>query len=225
MGTVNTLRSALVHKVLEPRRALSDKHPTLILLHGRGANEEDLLGLAEYLDERLMTISARAPFSFPFGGGFTWYEILEVGKPEPKMFAESFSLLLKFFDDVKKNYPVDPAKVFFGGFSMGAIMSFAVALTHPDLVAGVAANSGLITEGAGLTYAWDQIKGKPFFVAHGKYDPVIPVAFAQRARELLVKAHAQVTYREYEMQHQISEESLNDLMKWFTQRLDGSSEH
>src|SRR5437773_9161552 len=82
---MNPVRSTLVHRVVEPQRKLAGKHPALILLHGRGANEDDLLGLAEYLDDRLMIISARAPFSFPFGGGYTWFEIVEVGKPEPKM--------------------------------------------------------------------------------------------------------------------------------------------
>ena len=216
---MNKIKTTLIHKVVEPQRKISDKHPTLILLHGRGANEDDLLGLAEYLDERLLIISVRAPFSFSFGGGYTWYEILDVGKPEPKMFDESYAKLLQFFDDVKKNYPVDPRRVYFGGFSMGTIMSYSIALTHPDAVAGVAANSGLITEGTSLQYQWQAIKGKPFFVAHGKYDPIIPVSFAQRAKELLEKAHAHVTYREYDMQHQIGEESLNDWMKWMTDQL------
>ena len=94
------------------------------------------------------------------------------------------------------------------------MMSYAVALTHPGGVLGVAANSGYIPEGTELKFQWNQIEEKPFFVAHGRHDPVIPVSFGQRAKELLEKAHADVTYREYDMGHQIGEESLNDLMQW-----------
>jgi phospholipase/carboxylesterase len=214
------MSSTLVHKLLEPQRKVAGKHPTLILLHGRGADEDDLLSLAEYLDDRLMIISARAPFPFSHGPGYAWYDILEVGKPEPRMFMQSHAKLLQFFDDAKQHYPIDPSRVIFGGFSMGTIMAFAVALTRPESVIGVAANSGLIAEGTELAYQWQAIKGKAFFVAHGRHDPVIPVAYAQRARELLEKAHANVTYREYEMVHQIGEESLNDMMKWLTHQLD-----
>ncbi|HUL42745.1 MAG TPA: alpha/beta hydrolase-fold protein [Bacteroidota bacterium] len=210
--------STLVHKIIEPKVKSSGQYPAIILLHGRGANENDLLELAEYLDERLFIISARAPFTLS-NGGFTWYDILDVGMPEPAMFEQSYAKLMQFLDDVKKNYPVNPAKIFFGGFSMGTVMSFCVALTQPASVAGVAANSGLIPEGTSLQFQWNAVKGKPFFVAHGKYDPIIPVSFAQRARELLQKAEACVTYREYDMQHQISEESLNDLMQWLSRQL------
>ncbi|MBI1806583.1 MAG: alpha/beta hydrolase [Ignavibacteria bacterium] len=216
---MNLIQTTLIHKVLQPKKKSSGKSPTLILLHGRGANEDDLLGLAEYLDERLLLISARAPFAFQYGGGFTWYEIEEVGKPEPKMFAESYSKLSQFFDDVKGAYPVDPARVIFCGFSMGTMMSYSIALTKPEAIVGVIANSGYVPEDTELQFQWDKVKGKPFLVSHGLYDPVIPVAFGRRAKELLNNAHASVTYREYEMGHQISEESLNDMMQWLTKHI------
>ena len=211
---MNLIQTALTHKILTPRRTAGGKSPALILLHGRGANEDDLLGLAEYLDDRLFIISPRAPFPFQFGGGSTWYDILEVGKPEPRMFAESYRKLMQFFEDVKAGYPVDPAKIIFCGFSMGTMMSYSVALTHPESVLGVAANSGYIPEETELKFQWDRVQGKPFFVAHGRIDPVIPVSFGRRAKELLEKARAEVTYREYDMGHQINEESLNDMMEW-----------
>jgi phospholipase/carboxylesterase len=216
---MNTVRTSLVHKILEPQRKSPSKYPTLILLHGRGANEDDLLGLAEYLDDRLLIVSARAPFPFALGGGFTWYEIEEVGIPEPKMFAESYRKLTQFVDDVSRGYPVDPSKIILCGFSMGSVMSYAMALTRPELVAGVAANSGYIAEESDLKIQWNELKGKPFFISHGMYDPVIPVSFARRAKELLEPHHAAITYREYDMGHQIIEESLNDMMRWLTQQI------
>lgn len=217
---MKTIPAALVHKVIAPRRAGTGKPPALILLHGRGASEDDLLGIAEYLDERLLIISARAPFAFPFGGGYTWYDIVDIGVPDPAMFLESHRKLGQFLADVRKGYPLDGERVLIGGFSMGTVMAFAAALVCPEEFYGVAANSGLIPEASDLPFAWERIRGKSFFVAHGLHDPVIPVSFARRTKELLTKAHALVTYREYDFQHQIGEESLNDMMQWVTHLLD-----
>jgi len=213
---MNQIHTSLIHKVLHPQRKGKEKYPTLIMLHGRGANEDDLLGLSEYLDDRLLIISTRAPFPFQYGGGYTWYDILEVGRPEPKMFAESYRKLLQFLKDVEKGYPVDLTKIILLGFSMGTIMSYALTLTKPSDIVGVIANSGYVPEETGLKFEWSSIKGKPFFVAHGLYDPIIPVSFGRRAKDLLENAQASVIYREYDMGHQISEESLNDMMQWLS---------
>ncbi len=221
---MHPISSTLIHKVIEPKRKPADRFPALVLLHGRGADENDLLGLADYFDERLMIISARAPFRFPSGGGYTWYDVLEVGQPEPAMFAESYKKLSQFLEDMRKGYPVDPSGVILCGFSMGSIMSFALVLSSPGVASGVIANSGYVPEGTDLVFHWDQMKGKPFFVAHGTFDPVIPIAFARRAKELLQKAGAALTYREYDMGHQIGEESLGEMMKWLQARLDKKRE-
>lgn len=213
---MNVISTSLTHKILKPRRVEGGKAPALLFLHGRGADETDLLGLAEYFDERLFIVSARAPFPFQLGGGFTWYEILEMGRPEPKMFSESYRKLAQFIDDILKSYPIDPTRLILCGFSMGTMMSYAMALTKPVLIHGVMANSGYVPEETDLVFQWNKVKSKPFFVSHGRYDPVIPVAYGQRARELLVKAEAKLTYREYDMGHQISEEALNDMMAWMS---------
>lgn len=208
--------SSLIHKILQPRRRVAGPAPVLILLHGRGANEDDLLGLAEYLDERLMIVSPRAPFPFQFGGGYTWYDLEEVGRPEPEMFRKSYAKVVQFVEDVRAHLPVDRTKVFLGGFSMGTVMSLAFGLTHPASVRGLIANSGYVPEETDLRFSWSDVKGKPFLVTHGTYDPVIPVSYGRRTKELLQKADAALTYREYDMGHQIGEESLNDMMSWIS---------
>jgi phospholipase/carboxylesterase len=216
---VNLIHTTLIHKILPPKTPAAGKPPALIMLHGRGADENDLFGLSQYLDERLFNISVRAPFSFQFGGGYTWYDIIDIGTPEAKMFDESYKKLVQFLEDVKKGYPIDPAKIILFGFSMGAMMSFALTLAQPDSIYGVVANSGLLPEDTDLKFEWNKIKGKPFFVAHGKHDSIIPISLAHRAKELLTKAGADLTYREYEMDHQIDEESLNDIMSWLSKHI------
>ena len=144
---MNTIQTSLYHIIQEPSKSSAEKHPTLIMLHGRGSDEQDLFGLADYFDERLLVISARAPYPFQYGGGFTWYDLMEVGKPDLTMFAESCHKLNQFFDDVKKGYPVNPSKIFLFGFSMGTMMSYSLALTRPKEISGIVANSGYIPEG------------------------------------------------------------------------------
>ncbi len=217
--TIKPVQSSLVHNVAAPNSDLHPPFPALILLHGRGTNEDDLLGLAPHLDPRLLVVSARAPFQFPYGG-WTWYDILEVGSPHPQQFAESYDRIVQLLADVKQHYPVDPQKMFFLGFSMGTVMSYAISLTKPREVAGVVAHSGYIPENTSLTFAWNGLKDTSFFVAHGIDDPVIPIQFGRRASELLTKANANLTYREYPIAHQISEESLKDLSGWLHQQLE-----
>jgi phospholipase/carboxylesterase len=219
--SVDRISTTLVHKVRPPGTFDNSKSPVLILLHGRGTNEDDLLGLVDFLDPRFFVVSARAPYRFEEGsGGYTWFGLQEVGKPDPKQFSEAYGSLLQFIDDVKTAYPVDPDRVFLLGFSMGSIMSLAVALTRPNAVRGIVAHSGYIPENVSLQFLWNQLSSLSVFVAHGLKDPIIPIQKARRAKELLSKTGADLTYKEYPIPHTISEESLTDLSKWLQKKLD-----
>ncbi|MBI4535911.1 MAG: alpha/beta fold hydrolase [Ignavibacteriae bacterium] len=208
------ISSTLVHRVLPPEQSNAAHHPTLIMLHGRGADEEDLLGLSQYFDSRLLILSVRAPYPFPYGGGYTWYDIGAVGAPELTMFKTSYEKLSAFVSDALAQYPVDTKQVYLLGFSMGTVMSYSMALTQPQLFRAVIANSGYVPEGTHLSFLWDQIGHLDFFIAHGTFDPVIPVQLGRRAKELLESAKARLSYKEYPMAHQISEESLHDMAAW-----------
>ena len=87
------IAASLTHLVVPPREPMPDGSapPLLLLLHGRGSHERDLLGLADALDGRFLVVSARAPM--PLGPGFHWYDLLVVGRPEPTGFARSRALL------------------------------------------------------------------------------------------------------------------------------------
>jgi phospholipase/carboxylesterase len=219
--SIDRISTTLVHKVRPPATPELGKSPALILLHGRGTNEDDLLGLADFLDPRFFIVSARAPYRFEEGhDSYTWFGLQEIGKPDPQQFSEAHYRLTQFIEDVKTGYPVDPGRVFLLGFSMGSIMSFAVALTQPNFVRGIVAHSGYIPESASLQFAWTQLSSLSVFIAHGLYDPVIPIQKARRTQELLSKTGADLTYREYPIQHTISEESLADLSQWLQKKLD-----
>jgi phospholipase/carboxylesterase len=213
------IKTLLTHQVAPFDEKQSGLHPTLILLHGRGANEQDLLGLVPFVDPRLLCIAPRAPLDFSYGG-FTWYELREVGSPNLDQFLHSYDLLVQFLEDVQKHYPVDPKQTFLLGFSMGTVMAYSLALTKPEKIKGVIAHSGYIPEDSALQLQWNNLAHTSFFVAHGTFDPVIPVEFGRKANALLSKSNAQVVYREYPIQHQISDNSLHDLSAWLASRLD-----
>jgi len=196
-------------------------HPALVLVHGRGTNEDDLLGLVPYLDPRFLVVSVRAPL--PYSGGYTWYNLAAVGEPEPDEFLESHARFGQFLDEMRSSYPVDPESIFLLGFSMGSVMSLALALCRPSEFRGVVAHSGYLPEHSALDFKWERLGGCRFYVAHGTLDPVIPIRFGRRAQALLKEQGADLTYREYPIGHTVSEESISDIAWWLTENLDDRS--
>ncbi|MBV9278717.1 MAG: alpha/beta fold hydrolase, partial [Chloroflexi bacterium] len=141
---------ALAHRSLAAR-AGDGPHPGLLLLHGRGADENDLLPFGAQLDPRLTVVTARAPFRFPWGG-FAWYGLdpRGVGYPEQQALERSLQLLREFRDQIVEADDIDPRRLYLGGFSMGAVMAGTLALLEPERVAGAMALSGYLPLHAGL---------------------------------------------------------------------------
>lgn len=197
-----------------------EQTPGLLLLHGRGADEADLMGLAGALDPRLTIVSARAPFRL--GPGFAWYGMGQVGQPDDDTLRTSLDELREFIKGLPGAYNIAPDRLYLLGFSQGAVVSSALAMLVPEAVRGVIMHSGYAhTYHADLGLKPDGLEGKPFFMAHGLYDNVIPVQFGRDSKKFLEAAHARVTYREYPIAHSISQESLYDLSEWLTGELDG----
>lgn len=216
---MKTISTTLFHRVLPPERPGPGPHPGLVLLHGRGADEEDLLGLASAFDERLFVISARAPFAYEFGG-YTWYDVGQIGAPEPTMFRESCDRLSRFLDDIRAQYPLDPQKVVLFGFSMGCVMSFGLALSRPGIARGVSANSGYVPVGTHLELQWQQLAETSFFITHGTLDPVIPIEMARQTRKLFEHSNAPFIYREYPAGHQLTDTCVEDIAQWLRTLID-----
>lgn len=211
---------ALTHRV-HPAAQGTPPHPGLLLLHGRGTDENDLLPLAPELDPRLFVISARAPLRFPWGG-YMWYDLDRngVGFPEAQSLQHSIDLLEQFIGEILEAYPLDPEGLYLGGFSMGAVMAGTLALLDPERVSGAMVLSGYLPLGADLPFRPQEAEGHPIFQAHGALDPVIPVSFGREARDYLAGTPVDLTYREYPIGHEISYQELSDLSGWTTQVLD-----
>lgn len=218
--TIQKINTTLIHKIIPPREEKNEKHPCLILLHGRGTDENDLLGLSEYLDPRLFIISVRAPFPFDYGFGYTWFEMLENFQPELASLKESHDKLTQFVDDIVEHYPIDPNKIFVLGFSMGTVMGYLLLLSKPERICGLIANSGYFSDKFQLPIILKPLNNHSVFIAHGTHDSIIPVHIGRQAKEFFSKQNIELTYKEYPMAHEISDESLNDFSKWLTQQLD-----
>jgi len=210
--------SPLFYKVEPPSCKEAGPHPTLILLHGRGADENNLFGLTSSFDPKLFVVSIRAPYRFPYGG-YTWFDLDEQSRVNIDQLIEGCAALIQCLDDVQQKYPVDIKRIFLFGFSMGAMMSLTVSLYNPDRFKGVIAHSGFLLQEARLKYQWNDLDGISFFIAHGTQDPIVPVELGRQAYQQLVDAKADVLYREYPVQHNISEESLSDAAVWLKQKI------
>lgn len=194
--------------------------PLLLLLHGRGADEADLMGLEEALDPRFVVVSPRAPYTY--GDGWAWYGRADVGRPDQETFQAGLGELRTFIEGLPAAYGVDPARVYIFGFSQGAIVGSALTMLAPEIVTGLVMHSGYLPAALeGNTELAEAVKpesleGKAIFMAHGEYDAVVPTGLGRATYEYLVDARANVIYREYPIGHAISEESLYDASEWLT---------
>jgi phospholipase/carboxylesterase len=210
--------SSLFSKIAPLSTTETGPHPALVLLHGRGTDENDLLGLTSFFDPRLLIASVRAPYPFLYGG-YTWFDLDENGIVNIDQLLKSRDLFLHWLDDFQKAYPIDTNRLFLLGFSMGAMMSLAVSLSNPKRFKGVIAHSGLLPHHTLLSYHWDDLGALSFYIAHGEQDPIVPVAMGRQAHQRLVQAHANVLYREYPIQHTISDASLSDISAWLQHQI------
>ncbi len=212
----------LVYKVRQPHIEASSP-PLLLLLHGIGSNEQDLYGLAPFLDKRFLIISVRAPNTLG-PGSYAWFEVNFTPQGpviKPEQAVASHKALITFLEEAITAYDADPKQVYLMGFSQGAIMSASVALIQPELVAGAVLMSGRIPPEIRTHIAsHKKLSGLPLLVIHGTADLVLPITYGRDSRELLSTLPVKLTYHEYPMGHEVSQESLSDVTRWLSEQLD-----
>jgi len=194
----------------------------LVLHHGRGADEQDLLGLADALDpaRRLHVVTPRAPLELPGWPGYHWYVVPRVGYPDQPTFDAAYGALVELHDELWDSTGIAPARTVLGGFSMGAVMSYALGLgTGRPAPAGILAFSGFIPTVASWQPNFDERESTRVFLAHGRADPVIALDFARAARETLRSAGLEVDYHESDAGHHIDPEQVPAAADWLARTL------
>jgi len=204
------------------RAAAAEPAGILALHHGRGTDETDLLRLADFLDpeQRLRVVSARAPLTLPGSPGYHWYLVPRVGYPDHDTFHAARAALAEFHDRLWEETGVGPERTVFGGFSMGSVMSYAMALSaERPPVAGILAFSGFVPTVDDWQPALADRTSTRAFIAHGRNDPIMEVGFGRRARDLLEAGGLDVVYRESEIGHQIDPAHLAEATEWLGETL------
>lgn len=217
---------SLVHVVRAPAPGANgegERPPLLILLHGVGANERQMAALAPAFDPRFVVVSARSPIVLG-PNAFGWFHVSFTPQGPMIDAAEAeagWKLLTRFVDEAVAAYGADPARVYVGGFSQGAILSLAALLTAPQKIAGAVAMSGrLLPEVLPHAAAPDLLREKRVLIVHGEADEKLVVHLARWARERLAAFPLDLTYRELPMGHTITEESLALVTAWLSSTLD-----
>jgi phospholipase/carboxylesterase len=208
----------LVHRV---RPAAGAAEGALVLLHGRGTDERDLQPLIDALDpqRRLVGVTPRAPLALPGQPGAHWYVVRRVGHPDPETFRPTYARLAAWLDALPEALGVPWSRTVLGGFSQGTAMAFALGLgPGRPAPAGILALSGFLPEVTGYEPVLEGREGFPVAIGHGSLDPVIPVTFAQAARDRLVAAGADVLYRESTVPHMIDPGFVPELRAWVAAR-------
>jgi phospholipase/carboxylesterase len=199
------------------RPAAGETEGLLVLHHGRGADDNDLLGLADVLDpqRRRHVVTPRAPLTLPGWPGFHWYVVPRVGYPDHDTFHAAFDALAALHDELWDRTGLTPEQTVLGGFSMGSVMSYSLGLgAGRPAPAGILAFSGFVP----VVEGWEpDLAGREHvraFIAHGRNDPVMEVGFARRARDLLTAGGLSVEYHESDAAHHIDPAHVPAAVAW-----------
>jgi len=183
--------------------------PLIVVLHGRGADANDLVDLAPMIDGpggyRFVFANAPAPFE-PYPGmtfGYSWFD---GWPPTADSMAASRQLLLDFLDEIARRFPPKDGKVVLAGFSQGGLLALDVGFRTPEPLAGIVVMSGGLYEEQ--LPDLDARKDQRVLIVHGTLDDMIPVVTARRARRVLEDHGIQPEYHEFPMGHHVTPESM-----------------
>jgi phospholipase/carboxylesterase len=199
------------------RPSAGEPEGLLVLHHGRGTDERDLLGLADALDPEgcMHVVTPRGPLVLEGSPGYHWYLVPRVGYPDRDTFQAARAALADLHDGLWEGTGIEPGRTVFGGFSMGTVMSYAMALSEDrPPIAGILAFSGFVPTVEDWQPRFDDRQDTRAFIAHGRRDPIMEIGFAQRARRLLEQGGLEVEYHESDVGHQIDPVHLGAATSW-----------
>ncbi|EMY81583.1 phospholipase [Psychroflexus gondwanensis] len=198
--------------------SLPENAPLILMLHGYGSDEKDLFSFANELPEEYIVISLKAPHAMQPSGN-AWYAInfdAQKGKfSDIEQAILSRELVKTFLEEAIEAYPIDKNKVSLLGFSQGTILSFALALSYPEVIKNVIGLSGYVdTNMIEAGYESKDFSHLKVYNSHGSVDQVIPVEWARQNKPLLEKLNIDTVYEEYPVGHGINPQNFQSLKNW-----------
>ena len=213
---------SLEHLVRPPKEG-DGKSPAIFLFHGYGSNEEDLFSFAPELPDSLCVISARAPHPMP-PYGYAWYAInfdANFGKWSDTVQArESVQKMVRFIREAVDAYQLDPNRITLLGFSQGTVLSFALALSYPEMIRNLVGLSGYIDENILLEeYGQKDHSHLKMYVSHGQFDPVIPLSWAGKTPAILDRLGIEYKFEEFPTGHGVSRDNFYGMNSWLKEHI------
>jgi phospholipase/carboxylesterase len=201
---------------------LGQASPVLVMLHGYGADANDLFPLSEAFPPELLVLSVQAPLTLPFGG-FAWYNLTQtqVGfREDPVSRKASENLLAAELHKLIEREGGSINDITILGFSQGAAMGYGLVIRQDPAILGVSISRMITLSG----YMPDDLQAAvqpgaklpSFFIGHGEFDALIPPKAADDAAAVLAKVNADVVKHFYPIDHGISNQELADVLNWLT---------
>ena len=188
--------------------------PLVVLLHGRGSHEREILGLTHHLPAGPTYAAVRAPIAE--GGGFAWFANRGIGRPVAESLQATMGWFRRWLDGVA---PAGRPVVLIG-FSGGAAFAGGLLLDDPGRYAGAAILCGTLPFEAGVPTSPARLAGVPVVVAQGEHDTTIPRELLDRTWSyLLGESGAPTIARRDPVGHVLSPEALATVSGWLTERL------
>lgn len=210
----------VVHTSFEP--AGEGPFATIVALHGWAAGATDLLGLAPHLGGgRYLVLCPQARLRVPMGPivGWGWYPLVPGAQPDAAELASGVDDVRRFLDAAVRRYPIDPARTVLLGYSQGGVVAQALALAEPERFAAVVGLSTWLPETLVARLPSVDRSRLPVLVQHGSRDQVIHVDRARASVERLRALVEALSYREFDMDHEINGLSLAHLSDWLDERV------
>ncbi|WP_342431420.1 alpha/beta hydrolase [Neobacillus sp. FSL H8-0543] len=209
----------MIYELRQPKQFDPDKtYPALFLMHGMGSYEQNILSLADGLEDQFFIFSIRGHLSQP--PGFAYFTIQGYGKPHRDAFDQGVNNLISFIDYASEKYPLDSKQLYLLGFSQGAILSMTLGLTLGNRIKGIVALSGYLPAFVKEEYEIKPVNQLSIFISHGEMDQVLPFEWGVANNEYFLGLGANVSFETYPDGHTVSLKNHQDFTKWLLDSLE-----
>jgi phospholipase/carboxylesterase len=210
----------LLHSAYEPFG--DGPHPAVVALHGWGASAMDLIGLAAHVaDGRCLMLCPEGRIDVPLGPmvGHGWFPLTMGAPPDPAALQQAVDQVRRFLDAAAQRYPIATDQLVLLGFSQGGVVAYALALAEPQRFAALVALSSWLPPPLAPANSGIEHERLPTLVHHGTTDELVPIERGRASVETLRSLRVPVTYREFDMGHEINAASLSHLSAWLREKV------